>query len=196
MKCIQILGAAIASLVVVGCASTGFPSSIGDDVSLVAPDGMIEVGLGDSGRIEVVEFHVPPETLPAGIRAAAEREVGEGAIVAAEKEYLNGKLHWEITKQVGEFEHEVLFDESGRPLLWEIQIDSSKAPAAVISASEKAVKGSLQAVEEIRDASKALTEYHVKRRDGETRWKLEISPGGEVLRVLRETKAEIEVPVR
>jgi len=195
-RCVRIASGALTSLVVAGCASAGFPASIGDDVDLLGPDGTIEVSLGSGGRIEEVEFHVPAAMVPAHIRSAAEREIGPGPIVGAEKEYIAGRLHWEVTKEVGGFEHEVLFDETGRPVVWEVQVDPTKAPSAVIGASEEAVGGSLHAVEEIRDASKVLTQYHVKRRDGSLRWKLVLSPRGEVLRVLRETQAEIEVPVR
>jgi hypothetical protein len=185
-----------ASIVLAGCRTTGFPPETSKDAALVPANETVEVGIDDGGRVRVVEFHVPPDALPAAIRAAADREMPGGEIVGCEKEYVDGVLHWEVTKRVSGKEVEVLFDMKGNPVEWEIEIDRTAAPAAVLAAADSAAGGSVTKIEEIRDGAKKLTAYHVKKADRGIRYKLEIAPDGRVLRVLRETNAEIEIPIR
>jgi hypothetical protein len=59
----------------------------------------------------------------------------------------------------------------------------------------KRMSGNVDKYEEIRDAERELVEYHVKLTAEGKRYKLRVSPGGEVLGVAREVPAEIEVPV-
>jgi len=182
-------------LLAAGCASTGFPAATPADTRLVPPDDIIELGLDRSMKIVDIECHISPRELPDQIRSAADAHVGAGDIVAAEKEYQGGKLRWEITKMIDGKEWEVLFDPQGNPTSWEVQIDPGEAPEGVLKVTEDKVGGSITSVEKILDDAKNLTAYHVKRDADGYHYKLIVSPEGRLRMTLRETKAEIEVPL-
>lgn len=184
----------VALVLAVGCATGRFPADTAANARLAAPDGLIEFAVDDRGGVLEVEFHVPLAALPAEVRAAAEREMPGGQVLDCEKEYHGRKVYWEVTKRIGGREQEVLFDGSGKPVGWEIEVDAASAPAAVLQAADEAVGGSRTKVEEIRDGEKRLVEYHVKKTDRGVRYKLVVTPEGKVLRIWREMKAEIEVP--
>jgi len=184
----------IALFFAVGCATGRFPADTAADARLVAPDGLVEFAVDDRGRVREVEFHVPLAVLPAEIRAAAEREMPGGQVLDCEKEYDGRKVYWEVTKRIGGKEQEVLFDASGRPVAFEIEVDAAAVPAAVLRAADAAVGGSRTKVEEIRDGDRRLVEYHVKKTDRGVRYKLVVTPEGKVAKIWREMKAEIEVP--
>jgi hypothetical protein len=70
-------------------------------------------------------------------------------------------------------------------------------PDAVLEAANKAVPGATRTVvEEIRDGANMLTAYHVKAEHSMIKYKISITPEGKVTKVVRETKAEIEVPLK
>jgi hypothetical protein len=184
------------AILAAGCASNRFPPETREDLKLMRPDAKLEVGLTEDGGIGDVEFHVPLEALPAAVRAAADRHMPGGDVVDCEKEYLDGVAHWEVTKRTAGKDQEILFDSTGTPVLWELEIDPSSAPKNVIEAADAAIGGSRTKVEEIRDAAKNLTAYHIKKDEGGIRYKIVLSTKGVVEQVYREMSAEIEVPIR
>lgn len=177
------------------CVCSGFPGETSRHVGRMPAESAIEVGLGGGGRILEVEFHVPPSELPAEILAAVGRLCPGGEVVDCEIEYVGGTRYYEVTKRAAGKETELMLDEAGRPFRWEVEIEASAAPKAVLDAAASAAPGTLRKVEEIRDAGKALLAYHVKKEDRGIHYKIEIAPGGERLGVWRETKAEVEVPI-
>lgn len=191
-------GCWIAGLMVVAtsCQSGPFPSSTGTDVLLVGAEGKIEVGLTPAGGVAEVEFHISFADLPTVIRDAAEAHMPAGELLGCEKEYHGGTLYWEVARRVEGREVELMFDAEGNPYQWERQVESSEVPEVVLRAVGQAVTGTLVVLEEILDAEKTLIEYHAKKNDQGIRYKVLISPEGEVLQVFRETLAEIEVPLR
>ena len=68
--------------------------------------------------------------------------------------------------------------------------------ACNMKAAEGAAGGTVTVYEEIRDGTKKLTAYHVKKDENGIKWKIALSPEGTVQFVRREMKAEIEVTVR
>jgi hypothetical protein len=183
-------------LVLVACATPGgFPKETAKDVALVPATGRIEVSLDRAGGLKEVEFHISPDSLPASVRAAADRLMPDGVAVAAEKEYVRGAVCYEITKAIAGKDWEVLFDADGNVVEWEIQIARSEAPAAVLEAARKATGGEIHTVEKILGPKKDLLEYHVKKEHEGIKYKIVISIDGEVRVIYRETPAEVEVPI-
>lgn len=190
---VKLLGS-VALVLAIGCATGRFPGDMAEDAKLVAPDGLVEFAVDEHGGVLEVEFHVPLAALPAEVRAAAEREMPGGQVLDCEKEHDGGKVYWEVTKRIGGKEQEALFDDSGRVIAWELEVDAASVPAAVLQAADEAVGGRRTKVEEIRDGEKRLVEYHVKKTDRAVRYKLVVTPAGRVVRIWREMTAEIEVP--
>jgi hypothetical protein len=186
-----------AAALLAGCASSPFPDDLATDVMLVPADGFIEFSVDESGQVLDTEFHCAPEDAPPAVRAAMERVVPGGAVTGCEKEYVNGSLYWELRKNVGGRDHEVSFTPDGEVYAQEIEIDPAKAPPTVLQSAAKGVPGGTQTdVEEVRDAAGTVRAYHVKYERDRRRYKVAVTPQGGLLRTVRETTAEIEVPVR
>jgi uncharacterized membrane protein YkoI len=184
------------SFLLAGCATHRFPPQTANEVRRMGAEDAIEVTLTRGGRLAEVEFHVAAASLPAGVLRAMDEQVTGGEIVDAEVEYIAGRVYYEVAKRVGGRTTEILFDEEGRPSQWEIEVAPEAAPKAVLDAADRSCPGgTVRSVEEIRDAGRHLLAYHVKKEDGGLRYKVEIGPAGQVLVVLREVAAEIEVPI-
>lgn len=192
MRAAAILAAAVLAA---GCVTYSFPPRTPAETARLGPKGKIEAQIDAKGRIVDLEFHVPPTELPAAVVEAADRVIGEGPVLDAEREFVDGVAYWEVVKRVGGKEVEVLFDAAGRPRSWEIEIDPGEAPPNVLAAAEAAAPGARRKVEKILGAARELVAYHVKTAGEQGRYKVEVSPRGEVVAVWREVDAEIEVPV-
>ena len=180
-----------------GCASAPFPDSLATDIHLVPADGHIEFTMDESGRVVETEFHCRPEDAPPAVRAAMERVVPGGSLTGCEKEYIGDTLYWELRKAVNGRDHEVLFTPAGNVHAQEIEIDPAKAPPTVLQSAAKGVPGGTQTdVEEIRDAAGTVRAYHVKYERDRRKYKVGVTPQGGLLWTVRETTAEIEVPVK
>jgi len=183
------------AVVLAGCATHRFPPQTSSEVRRLGPEGSIEMTLTRGGRIAEVEFHVAPSALPSHVLRAMNEQFPGGEVTGAEVEYVAGVLHYEVTKRVEGRDMEVMFDEQGNPVRWELEVEENRVPKAVLEAAMRAAPGTLRKVEEIRDADRRLVAYHVKKEDGGIRYKIEIAPEGRVVVVLREVPAEIEVPL-
>jgi len=180
-----------------GCASHYFPSSTSRDVLIVPPDGKVEFAVDEDGRVEEVEFHCKPAELPQAVLQAADLAYSGGRIVDCEKEHRDGDVYYEVTKEINGREFEVLVTPEGVIERREIEVDAGSLPQAVNAAADQAVPGGRRTKsEEIRDRENKLEEYHVKIERQGLRFKVVLTPEGRVLRVARETLAEIEVPVQ
>jgi hypothetical protein len=164
---------------------------------LVPPDGRVEFAIDASGRVREVEFHCRAEDVPPAVRAAADRILPGGTVEDCEKEHVGGVVYWEVSKRIDGRKQEVMLTADGRVHSKEIEIDPATAPQAVVQAAAQAVlNGRFVSIEEIRDAKERLQEYHVKMEREGRKYKLVLDPQGKVLETVRETLAEIEVPVR
>jgi hypothetical protein len=173
-----------------------FPKEAAAIVETMGGNQRIEMGIRADGSFDEIEFHVPYEDLPEPVRAAMEKLIPGGKVLDAEIEFAKGAKSYEVTKEVDGKEQEVLVDEKGAVLTWEIEVDVAKVPDAVQRAAENAAGGEVTAWEEIRDGAKRLTAYHVKKDDAGRKYKLSIAPDGKLEYVRREMTAEIEVTVR
>lgn len=155
----------------------------------------IEMSMNAQGKPMEVEFHISPGQVPEPVRAAMDKLHPGGPFTGAEKEWNNGKLYYELTREVKGMEVEAMFTPDGQLYQQEISVPQSKIPAGVQTACRAALSGGkVRNWEEIRDAENALLEYHVKMARGGKNYKLMVTTDGRVTSVYREIPAEIEVP--
>lgn len=182
-------------LVVTGCAAP-FSRQMMADARMLPPDGSIEMAFNNSGQVLEVEFHLSPNELPRKVLEAVEAKLPGGEIEDCEKEYEGGQLYYEVSKVIAGRETEMMVTPAGRVHLYEIAIDASEAPPAILAAADRSFPGGIRrSVEKILDRHDRLIEYHVKKTVNDTKYKIMVAPDGTVRRAFREIPAEIEVPV-
>ena len=171
------------------------PAALTELYDALAADGALELELERDGTFVELEADVPVETLPPQVRAAALAAYPGVTLTGAEREVQRGVLSFEV-----KFTHEgrgmeLVIDEAGQVRETERELRASEAPLAVLQAAEAALPGStLYSVESV--TSDAGTVYHVKREKAGARYKFILDPAGQMLRKVREARAEIELPLR
>ena len=180
------------------CASSGglghVPAGAVELYDLCAPGGLMELELARDGSVLEMEADVSPADLPAAVREAALAKLPGASITGAEREIHSDGRFWEVKLAHEGREWELICDDSGKIVETEKGLRRDEAPAAVLQAADRAVAGSFKSVELIEGRSGTC--YHVKKeRDGAS-YKIVLSPEGEVLRKVREQRAEIEIPLR
>jgi hypothetical protein len=178
------------------CSSVGSVSS--DLVELydqARPDGMIELELDRDGAIREMEAEVAIERLPANLVANARGRFPGSEVIGGERELSELGDGWEIQLRHEGRKIEVVYSDDGELLETERELDRSNAPAAVLTAAERALPNSVFRSVEIveRNGDKS---YHVKRTITDVSYKLVLAPDGKLLRRVREHRAEIEVPLK
>jgi len=179
-----------------GCSSVyRLPDSVANDAALIPGEELLEMTVDGEGVIGEVEFHTTLERLPEAVRKAIDAELAGGTVVGCEKEYHGSTVYWEVEKSFGDLAKEVMFTADGKVVSKEFQIRPGDAPRAVMDAADRAVSGGqMTSVEEVTEGGRKT--YHVKKEKDRIRYKLIFTPEGELLRKLRELRAEIELPVR
>lgn len=155
----------------------------------------VEVQVDENARPTEIEFHVSPDEVPANVMDAMNALWPGGKAVAAEKEFIGSTLYWEVTKEVEGREVEAMFQQNGTLHSEEIEVPAESVPDAVQAAVRARMKGQVTKWEEIHDADRNLVEYHAKLSANGKKYKVLVSTDGNVLGVVREVPAEIEVPV-
>ncbi len=156
---------------------------------------MIELRVDGKGAVQEIEYHLPPGEAPEAVRAAMNELYPGAAHLAAEKELEGGVLYWELSVAVGGREAEAMFLPDGTLHAEEIEVDVAAVPAVVRETATARVPGTVTGWEEVRDGRRELVEYHVKTDAAGIHYKGRIGLGGELLGLLREVPAEIEVPL-
>ena len=188
---------AAGSLVAAGCAS-GLGSASPRLVELyddADPAGLIEIELDRRGTIIEMEADVLVSDLPDAVLAAARAALGGAEITGAEREIHPDRTLYEVKFRENGRDGELLLDDRGVIRETERELSEAEAPAAVLESATAAVPGgAFKSVELIEIGSERL--YHVKLlRDGAS-YKIVLDPAGNVLRKVREHRAEIEIPLR
>lgn len=157
---------------------------------------MLEVQVDATGRHTEVEYHIAPEQVPVAVRKAMDQLHPGSAFDDAEKESHRGKVYYELSRKVNGMAVEAMFLPDGSLYSEEIQIPMSRVPEVVRSHALSSLSGA-QATkwEEIRNAKREVTAYHVKLSRGGDKYKAMLSPEGKLEGIVREVPAEIEVPV-
>lgn len=159
------------------------------------PSGKMEIELDRNGRMLQVEAEVALDRIPERYRQAALRELPGAQLVGGEHEYAqDGSELWEVQLLDDGRYWELIFDQDGNIFESEREITWDEAPVPVRTTAETSLLGGqLVSIERIRHGDEH--EYHVKKmRDG-GRYKMVITPEGELKRLVREAMAEIEIPL-
>ena len=156
----------------------------------------LEIQVDHAGNRTEVEYHILPDAVPEAVRKAMDELHPGGPFIGAEKEFENGVLYYELTREVDGFEVEAMFTPSGSLHSEEIAVAADTVPDVVKAGVSAAYPGGTVKVwEEIRGSKRELKEYHVKLTDGGLNYKVVVTLGGTVARAVREVPAEVEVPV-
>ncbi|KAA3604972.1 MAG: hypothetical protein DWQ01_20420 [Planctomycetota bacterium] len=188
----------LAGLIFTGCQSR-VPGTLVELYDRAAPDGVIEIELQRDGSIIEMEAEVPVSQLPETVLAAAQAEMPEAQVTGAELEYQGRDRVWEVKLRYLDRDHELVIDDAGNLLEFERELGWDEAPPEVLEGANLAIQGgnpvSVEILGILQESGEYENLYHVKLdRDG-ARYKVELSPNGEVLRKVREARAEIEIPL-
>ncbi len=190
MKLIPILP--LAALLFSACASSGAGWHNADALDATS----VEMAVDREGRPLEVEYHIDPSGVPAVVHEAMNALHPGGRAVAAEKEYVDGELFWELSKVIGGKEVEAMFHPDGRLHSEEVEVAAASVPEAVRAAVRSRIGADATKWEEIRGADRSLFEYHAKALVDGKNYKVMVGLDAVVTSVVREVAAEIEVPVR
>lgn len=193
------LGLASALLCLVGCSTPGLgrvPDTLVELYDQASPSGIIELEIDRDGSIREIEADIPVVDLPAAAVRAADEFAPGASITGAEREILAGGVEsYEVKMRHEGRDWEIVVDAQGNVLETEMSLRRSEAPGAVLDAAAAAIAdSSFQSVEIIkRDGDD--DEYHVKRSKDGASYKVVLTPTGDVIRKVREARAEIEIPL-
>lgn len=181
-----------------GCRAGGIgrvPGSLIELYDMAEPTGSIEIEIERSGRVRELEADIPIAALPAPVRDAALERAPGALIVGAERELASYGRGFEV-KLWHEGRHmELVFDEKGRLLESEVELHQFEWPPTVLAAAEGALPGGfVKSVEWIERRSEPGV-HHVKKEIAGASYKLVVGSDGQVLRRVREQRAEIEIPL-
>ena len=190
-------------LTIAACSSTeggGDYGRVGPAVvklyDMVADDGAMELEIDRNGTIFEAEADIEPASVPQRVMEAARAAAGPGAVVTgAEVEYGDRGRTWEVKFERAGVGMEFVVDATGRILEQERSLLPSEAPAAVLSNGMSAVPGTFRSIE-ILKIGEDMVQYHVKTVSGSAHYKVVLDGEGNVLRAVREVRAEIEIPLR
>jgi len=182
-------------LACVGCA--GLPREIVSLAQDTKVGGELAFEIDESGKIIGMDAEVDPSTVPQVCRDAADRHYPGGSVTGAEKEWNDGKLYWEIVKNIDGQRVEILMNVDGSVAGYEKALRSNEVPAGVVEAATKAVpNGRLVVVERVTGPEAKLgEEYHVKMDVNGEQMRVGVG-GGKVVRVVRKIHADFRVPQR
>jgi len=187
-----------ALLALVGCQSSvgKLPGVMVEMYDEGKPDGWIEIEADRKGHILSIEADIPVAALPADIRAAAEAELPGATITGAERERMGKTDGYEVKLSKGGREYELVYNADGKLLEKEVSLRRGEEPSGVVQAAMDAVPGSrFRSVERIERGEGKGDVYHVKLIRDNASYKVEVDPEGNVLRAVREARAEIEIPL-
>ena len=155
----------------------------------------VEVQVDGDGRALEIEYHVSPDVVPAAVHTAMDTLHPGGQAIGGEKEFIGSQLFWELSKVIDGREVEAMFHPDGTLRSEEAEVAVEDVPDEVRAAVAARLAGTVRKWETVRDSDRALIEYHAKVDSDGRQYKLVVSTDGEILRVVRELLAEIEVPV-
>ncbi|MEZ6005893.1 MAG: hypothetical protein R3F17_00130 [Planctomycetota bacterium] len=179
-------------LLLASCAST--PSLWDNGQALSAET--LEVQVDTQGRFTEVEYHISPAAVPKAVHNAMNKLHPGGGATGAEREYVDGKLCWELTKTIDGREIEAMFWPDGTLHSEEIQIAATDVPTVVVETLDASQAGDVTSWESIAGNQQVITEYHAKVHHEGRKYKVAIAADGRLLSIVREVVAEIEVPVK
>lgn len=188
---------AVIALGLTGCGGLGSVSpKLVELYDIAAPGGVIELELERDGTIIEMEADIPVSALPDVVREAALKKSPGAQITGAEREFNARGAAWEVKLNFAGRDWEYVIDEEGAILEVEKELRRSEAPQAVLAAAKGAVPGGVFRSVEVISKHDGATEYHVKSSIAGVSYKVVLTSSGDVIRKVREHKAEIEIPLK
>ena len=171
------------------------PTELIDLYDRGTPTGILEVEVNRDGTVREMEVEIAVADLPTPIREAALAAERGATVTGAERELTLDGPAWEVQLLQEGRKVELVLSEDGRILEIERELRRDEAPRSILAAADAAIPGgTFQSVEILHKGRS--TEYHVKKERAGARFKVVVSTEGETLRVVREAKAEIEIPIQ
>lgn len=156
----------------------------------------IEMKVTATGEITETEYHVDPDEVPEDVLDAMKALYPGGTVTGAEKERMGGTLYYEVVMEVDGRTVEAMFLPDGTLYMQEVETDAQKVPQPVKDAiSNRFGTIKVTSWERLSDAQGKIVAYHAKFAQGSRNLKVAVSPVGDIEEILRETPAEIEVPM-
>ena len=195
--CLAVLAVAAGAAASTGCSS---PCHIPSDVIAVArqtkPGGQFFIEFDEGGSVVGADADIDVGAVPANIREIADREFPGGEQVAAEREYGDGEVMWEVVKKIDGRLFEILITDDGKVVGGEEALAEKDWPAAVADGARAAVPGAnIEALEKVWGPEAHFGEaYHVKfMKDGDS-LRVGVDEGGKVVRVVRRIPGQVRIP--
>jgi hypothetical protein len=154
---------------------------------------MLEVDA--SGKVISYAAQIDPAAVPAVCRDAIEKAHPGGKVQFAEKEIIDGKTYFELSKEIDGLRVEALATPEGAVIGGERVLPQKEIPADVVAAANKLVpEGEVIAVERIHGPeSLGAPEHHVKKQISGEVVRIRVTDKGAV-EVLRKLKTDLKVP--
>jgi len=189
------LTALLSPLALAACSGLGSaPPELVELYDMAATEGTIEMELDRDGTIVGIEGDVPIEALPPKMREKALEMLPGARITGAEREFMHDGNGWEVKLTHEERAWEIVLDDDGNVIETEKELRAEEVPPEVLASADKALpRGQRTSVEIVESGGTAA--YHIKKREGQVSYKIVVSPDGTVLRVVREHRAEVEIPL-
>ena len=185
------------ALALTACSSTDewkAPAVLVELYDMGDPAGLIEMELDRDGTLREIEVDVPLTALPRPVLDAAAKAFPGARFTGAEREVQAGVRGWEVKFELDGLGGEVVTDDAGNVRETERELREADVPAAVLAASATAIPGSVLVSTEVIE-SEGERSFHVKRKRDGASYKVVLTPAGEVVRKVREARAEIEIPL-
>jgi len=183
-------------LLATACASGRIPAHVLSLAQETKPGGSFFIEFGADGSVIGADAEIAVDRLPPRMIEIANAKYPGGEVIGAEKEYGDGKIVWEVVKQIDGRMWEILVTEDGEIIGGEEALAQSNWPANVVSAATGAAGGgTVDAVEKVWGPEAWGAEaYHVKiSKDGDS-LRVGVSEAGQVVRVVRRVPGQVRVP--
>lgn len=194
MTCLAVVAAALAAA---GCSSL---CHVPSDVMMVArqtkPGGQFFIEFDESGKVLGADAEIDVNAVPPNIRELADKAYPGGEQVAAEREYGDGKVMWEVVKKIDGRLFEILLTDDGTVVGGEEALAEKDWPAAVVEGARKAVPDAdIEALERVWGPEAHFGEdYHVKFMKNGDSLRVGVSEKGDVVRIVRRIPGQVRVP--
>lgn len=170
------------------------PESIVELYDHADPAGGMELELERDGSVIGIEAEVPIDSVPAHLMNAVYAQHPNALVKGAERELAPEGPRWEVKFLSMGRTYELVFDEEGNVVESEMSLTWGEAPQAVMAAADKALPNAVPvSIEAVTSDGERM--YHVKKERDGARYKIVLDENAKVVRLVREQRAEIEIPI-
>lgn len=187
----------LASLPLVACSSSSLghvPESVVELYDMANPAGGMELELERDGELIAIEADVAVSQVPQHLVQKVNQMHPNALMQGAEREIAPGMELWELKFVSQGRNYELVFDEEGNVHETEMSLTWGEAPRSILSAADLALPGGVPISIELVTVGETKL-YHVKKERDEARYKIVLDESAKVLRLVREQRAEIEIPL-